>query len=117
MKNYECITNQNKRDKKSHILKYSCESNHSLVWKRRFQILNSDYRSNIKRKISEALYLRTIKPTLDVKENSYFYKGLIFLLNMLTLFHFGMTFYCNIIILDNLYFIRYILELVMLNGF
>ena len=34
------------------------------------EILNGNYKSSVKRKISEALYIRTLKPTLNVKEKS-----------------------------------------------
>ena len=35
-----------------------------------FKILNSNNKSSVKRKISEALYIRALKPTLNVKEKS-----------------------------------------------
>ena len=66
---------------------------------------------NIERKLSEALYIQKIKPTLNVKKKisnlnstfSYFYKALIVLIKMLGYCYFDMTFCCSIIILDNLY--------------
>ena len=65
----ECIMDHNKRDKSSHLLKHARESQHTHVWKDNFIILNANYKNNIKRKISETLYIRTlIKPTLNVKE-------------------------------------------------
>ena len=59
----------NKRYKSSHLLKHACESQHTQVWKDDFKILNDNYKSSVKRKISETLYIRTLKQTLNVKEN------------------------------------------------
>ena len=39
------------------ILGHSRESSHSHVWKNDFKILNSNYRNNISRKISETPYI------------------------------------------------------------
>ena len=64
----ERIIDHNKRDKISYLLKYASESQHTHIWKDDFKILNGNYNSSIKRKISEALYIRTLKPTLNVKE-------------------------------------------------
>ena len=50
----ERIINHNKRDKNSHLLKHSREKNHQHVWENQFKVLVNKYRSNIKRKISEA---------------------------------------------------------------
>ena len=66
----ERIMDHNKRDKSSHLLKHARESQHTHVWKDDFKILNGNYKSSVKRKISEALYIRTLKPTLNVKEKS-----------------------------------------------
>ena len=60
----------NERDKSSHLLKYARESQHTHVLNGDFKILNSNYKSSIKRKISEALYIRTLRSTLNVKEKS-----------------------------------------------
>ena len=57
-------------DKSSHLLKHARQSQHTHVWKDDFKILNGNYKSSVKRKISEALYIRTLKPTLNVKEKS-----------------------------------------------
>ena len=35
-----------------------------------FKILNGNYKSSIRRKFSETLYITTLKPTLNVKEKS-----------------------------------------------
>ena len=66
----ECIMDRNKRDKSSHLLKHAWESQHIHVWNGNFKILNGNYKSNIKTKISEVLYIRALKSTLNVKEKS-----------------------------------------------
>ena len=60
----------NKKGKSSHLLKHACESQHTDVWNDDFKILNGNYKSSMKRKISEAPYIRTLKPTLNVKKKS-----------------------------------------------
>ena len=64
----ERIMDHNKRDKNSHLLKHACKGQHTHVWNNDFKILNVNYKINIKRRISEALYIRALKPTLNVKE-------------------------------------------------
>ena len=54
----ECIMDHNKRNKSSHLLKHARD------------ILNGNYKSSVKTKISEVLYIRTLKPSLNVKEKS-----------------------------------------------
>ena len=66
----ERIMDHKKRDKSLHLLKHARENQHTHVWKDDFKILNGNYKSSVKRKISEALYIRTLKPTLNVKEKS-----------------------------------------------
>ena len=50
----EIIIYHNKRDKNSHPLQHSQNKKHAHVWENDFTILNSNYRSKIKRKISES---------------------------------------------------------------
>ena len=50
----EIIIYHNKRDKNSHPLQHSQNKKHAHVWVNDFTILNSNYRSKIKRKISES---------------------------------------------------------------
>ena len=66
----ERIMDHNKRDKSSHLLKHAQESQHTHIWKDDFKILSGNYKSSVKRKISEALYIKTLQPTLNVKEKS-----------------------------------------------
>ena len=55
----------------SRPLKHARGIQHTHVWKDDFKILIGNYKSSIKRKITEALYIRTLKPTLNVKEKSF----------------------------------------------
>ena len=56
--------------KNLHPLQHAQNKIYSRVWVNDFTILNSNYRSKIKRKISESLYIRSKKPTLNTKETS-----------------------------------------------
>ena len=64
------ITDHNKRDKNSHLLKHSCEKNHQHVWENDLKVLGNNYHSNFKSKISEALFIKQLNPSLNVKEKS-----------------------------------------------
>ena len=64
----ERIMDHKKRDKNSHLLKYSLEKNHQHVWGNDFKVLGNNHRSNFKRKIIEALFIKQLKPSLTVKE-------------------------------------------------
>jgi len=67
----ERIMDHNKRDKKSHVLSHSREESHPHVWIKDFKILGRNYKNNIKRKISESLYIKEQKPTLNKQEMSF----------------------------------------------
>ena len=69
-RNEERIMDHNKRDKNSHLLKHSREKNHQHVWENDFKVLGNNYRSNVKRKISHAIFIKQLKPSLNVKEKS-----------------------------------------------
>ena len=66
----ERVIEHNKRDKNSHILKHSREEGHTHLWDRDFKVLGNNYHSAFKRKISEALFIKQLKPSLTVKEKS-----------------------------------------------
>ena len=66
----ERIIYHNKRDKNSHPLKHVQNKKHPHDWVNHFAILNSNYRTKIKRIISEHLYVKSKKPTLNTKETS-----------------------------------------------
>ena len=61
----ERIIDHNKRDKKSHMLKQSRDELHIHVWEDDFKLLGNNYQSNNKRKISESLFIRQLKPSLN----------------------------------------------------
>lgn len=62
------IIDYNKRDKKLFLLKHSRDKNHTHMWQQNFKILGSNYQSSLKRKISESLFIRQLKLTLNKKE-------------------------------------------------
>ena len=62
----EHITDYNKRNQNSHILKHSCGSNHSHVWRNNLKILNSNYRNNIKGSLVKHFNIQT-----DKEKNSF----------------------------------------------
>ena len=66
----ERIQDHNNRDKNSHLLKHAREKGHTYVWENDFKILVNNYQSNIKRKMTESLFIRQIKPTLNENEKS-----------------------------------------------
>ena len=67
----ERIIDRNNRDRKPHLFRHSVEHNHKNVERQDFKILGKGYRNNfMKWNISEALYCRELKPTLNVQEKS-----------------------------------------------
>ena len=66
----ERIKDHNSKGNSSHLLKHSCENDHTHVWEKDFQILGNNYQSNFKQKISESLFIKQLKPTLNVNEKS-----------------------------------------------
>ena len=69
-KNKERTIDNNKRDQNSHILRHSREEGHTNAWGKDVKVLGNNYRSEFKRKISEALFINQLKPSLNVKEQS-----------------------------------------------
>ena len=66
----ERIIDHNDRDKSLHILIHSQEKGHHHVWDKDFTVLGSNYRSTFKRKISEAIFTKQSKPSLNKREQS-----------------------------------------------
>ena len=66
----ERIIDHNKYDKNSHLLKHSPDACHNHVWYKDFKVLGTNYRSTFERKISEALFIKQLKLSLNVKEKS-----------------------------------------------
>ena len=64
----ERVIDYNKWDKKSHMLKHSRDKLHTDVWEHDFKLLGNNYQSNIKRKISESLFIRQLKPSLNKQD-------------------------------------------------
>ena len=59
------------RDTKSHIVRHYLNSNHETVNIENFKILNMGYNNNTyKRSISEALFLKQYRPSLNMRDNS-----------------------------------------------
>jgi len=60
------------RDTKSHYFKHSITTGHPSASIEDFDILSGGYRQNkFRRKLSEALFIKDIKPNLNVQEQSY----------------------------------------------
>ena len=67
----ESIQDHNNRDKKnSHLLKHAREKGHTHVWENDFKILGNNYQSKKKPKITESLYIRQLKSTVNAHEKS-----------------------------------------------
>ena len=66
----ERIQDHSSRGKSSHLLKHARKKGHTHVWENDSEILGNNHQSNIKRKISESLYIRQLKPTLNANEKS-----------------------------------------------
>ena len=64
----ERVHNHNNRDQNSNLLKHAHEKHHTPVWENDFKILANHHQSNFKHKISESLYIRQLKPTLNAHE-------------------------------------------------
>ena len=67
----ERMKDHNGRDRNSHLFKHSVESRHDPVLKNDFRIIGKGYRSNTSRtKIAEALFIKKMKPSLNIQEKS-----------------------------------------------
>ena len=64
------IRDHNGKDNSSHLLKYARENGLTHVWEKDFQILGNNYQSNLKPKVCESLFIKQLKPTLNVNEKS-----------------------------------------------
>ena len=60
----------NSKDEKSHILIHSKKTKHRRVWMKDFKILGRGYSSDFKRKISEALFIKKMKPDLNIQKEA-----------------------------------------------
>ena len=62
------------RYKNSHAVKHCVESNHKLVTLENVKVLKKNVRNAYKRKISEVLYIKNNKLSLNVQEKSILLK-------------------------------------------
>ena len=68
---FKRVQDHNGRDFKLNILKHALENNHQHVWEKDFKIIGNGFRGNSKkRKVAEALLIREIKPTLNIRDQS-----------------------------------------------
>ena len=59
------------KDKQSHLLRHALNNNHKTIDLKDFKIIDSSYHNNsFKTKISEALYIKKYKPSLNTEEQS-----------------------------------------------
>ena len=59
------------KDSKSNILRHSYQKNHKTVSRNNFQILGNGYKKmKFKWKLSEALYIKELLPSLNTQETS-----------------------------------------------
>ena len=67
----ERIVDHTGRDINSHLLKHSIESGHKPLEAVDYKIIGTGYRNNtMQRKLSEALFIKELKPTLNKQEKS-----------------------------------------------
>ena len=66
----ERIKDHNIKNNSFHLLKYARENGHTHAWKKDIQIISNNYQSNFKRKISESMFIRQLKLSLNVNEKS-----------------------------------------------
>ena len=62
---------QHATDEKSHLLRHARKTRHRKIRVSDFKIVGKGYRSDFTRKISESLYIKTLKPDLNVQKDSY----------------------------------------------
>ena len=67
----ERIIDHNSRDAHSHLLKHSNTTKHRRSWNPDFKILNSNYRTDRHRRISESFYIRDLNTSLNTQDSSY----------------------------------------------
>ena len=67
----ERVLNQSERDKNFQILKHQIEKEHPFPQYEDFKVISSGFRNNTKkRKLSEALWINTLRPSLKKQEKS-----------------------------------------------
>ena len=67
----ERVADHSGKGKHSHLFKHASNENHKHVDLDNIKVIDSGYHNNrLKRKISEALYIKQYKPTLNTREQS-----------------------------------------------
>ena len=67
----ERMKDHNGRDHNSYLFKHSVKSTHDPVLKNDFRIIGKGYRNNTsRRKIAEALFIKKMKPSLNIQDKS-----------------------------------------------
>ena len=64
------MTEHNSKDPKSHVLMHSKETKHRRVFMPSLKINGSGYKSDFRRKLSEALHIKELKPDLNVQKDA-----------------------------------------------
>ena len=67
----ERIIDHNKRDKRSHIYMHSNDNVHVRPWVDDYKVIGRNYQTKYKRKISEALFIRSSKPAINIQDKSF----------------------------------------------
>ena len=62
---------QHATDKSSHLFKHASKTKHRKIRISDFKIVGKGFRSDFTRKISEALYIKELKPNLNIQKDSY----------------------------------------------
>ena len=65
------IIEHNRIDRGSHLLKHTETMKQRRVWMEDFKVLGTSYSNSFKRKISESLFVKELKPDLNVQKTSY----------------------------------------------
>ena len=65
------IEEHREKDKKSHVRIHTEKTKHKKVSENDFKVLGQRYKTNFRRKISEALFIKKMKPDLNVQKESY----------------------------------------------
>ena len=67
----ERIKDHSGRDHASHLVKHNIETSHTDVSTANFKIIDMNFSNNKrKRKIAESLWIKNLRPTLNVQEKS-----------------------------------------------
>ena len=59
------------KDINSHLLKHAIETGHPTTTLKDFKIIGQNFRNKWERKIGEALYIKRLKPDLNIQEKSF----------------------------------------------